>query len=107
MDINNEVNKTINDFDLALRKAKIINEIIKLDESMVCDITTLKKLMIIPCKLSLNDLGELCAVRDDGEIVILDPKGNNLPELTSLIPQCPFDVQCGGVRSRQQEAYAI
>jgi hypothetical protein len=74
---------------------------------MVCDITTLKKLMIIPCKLSLNDLGELCAVRDDGEIVILDPKGNNLPELTSLIPQCPFDVQCGGVRSRQQEAYAI
>ena len=46
MDINNEVNKTVNDFDLALRKAKIINEIIKLDESMVCDITTLKKLMI-------------------------------------------------------------
>jgi len=101
------MNKAANEFDLALRKAKVIDEIAKLDETIVCDVATLKRLMTMPCNLSLNSLGELCAIRDDGEIVILDPKGNNLPELTSLIPQCPIDIQCGGVKSKQQEAYAI
>jgi hypothetical protein len=107
MNQTNELNKAADDFDLALRKAKIINEIINLDECIVCDVSSLKKLMTMPCKLSLNDLGELCATRDDGEVIILDPKSNNLPELTSLIPQCPIDVQCGGIKSKQQEAYAI
>ena len=34
---------------------------------------------------------------------MFDPRGENLPEVTNYIPACPFDTQCGGIISQQQE----
>jgi len=52
-------------------------------------------------------LGELSVTTDADEVVIFDPNGGNLPELSGQISDCPFDIQCGGVKSMQQEAVAL
>lgn len=50
----------------------IIRELIIFDHVTPCNKSksTLKKLMEMPCQLKLNDLGELCAHSDDGEITV-------------------------------------
>lgn len=62
-----------------------------------------------PLELKLDDRGQLVTLSEGGEETrVFDPRGEeSIPEITKYIPVCPFDTQCGGVISQQQEARAI
>jgi hypothetical protein len=86
---------------------KIIKKIEAVDVTTKFDSTAFNKWLTHPQKLKLDDKGQLITVTEKGkETIIFDPKGEKLPEVTNYIPDCPFDTQCGGIISQQQETRA-
>jgi hypothetical protein len=94
-------------FEDKLIEESIVNQIQKIEETKRLDGDIIESLLTRPVPLELDERGQLVArFEDDKKEIIFDPRGENLPELTEFIPTCPFDTQCGGNRSKQQEAGA-
>lgn len=66
----------------------------------------MREIINAPSELTLNDRGELVCSTKEG-IIVLDPAVNKIDDVIERIPECPFDIECGGRRSMQQEVVAI
>ena len=83
----------------------IINSINDIDNMPMSE-DVMREIINAPSELTLNDRGELVCSTKEG-IIVLDPAVNKIDDVIERIPECPFDIECGGRRSMQQEAVAI
>lgn len=95
------------------KKLKNFPEDITLNKDAVLSDESIEKLMKKPRLLKVNDDYELYYMNDDKEEVFIDPRiedgkimSEYVGDVISLLPDIPFDLQCGGVKRKQQEVCA-
>jgi hypothetical protein len=99
--------KLYDEFEKKLVTDKLIEKIEDVDVTPRFNSEAFDKWLVEPLELKLDVRGQLVTVTESGEeAIVFDPRGENLPEVTNYIPICPFDTQCGGIISQQQETRA-
>ena len=79
-------------------------KIYDLDEYVPLSKNLIMKLIEQPCDLKFNEESELVMINDDGELVTLKLRSQEIPDLEEVIPQYSIDIDCGGKTSQQKEA---
>jgi hypothetical protein len=108
----NVLKATLKSFDESLKDLNISGKDAKKFETPILDPETLIKLMEKPSAFTFNDDGELLFVVDgENSLVNVNPMSESYikttTKISSMIPDCPFDTECGGIKEMQIEAMSI
>jgi hypothetical protein len=116
MTIINELNRSASDsaFEELSKKLKlegVINkDILDIERPDVTN-KILVEMMETPSKLLFTDSGELYFINSEGENTFIEANDDAFDEhavqVCKVLPDCPFDVECGGIKSAQVEAVAM
>lgn len=103
--------KIFKDFSEDLKTANITKGDIDSVEVPTVTNALVEKLLTSPIDLTFNEEGEVYLHDEDMNEVIIDPNENHFENIANkicnILPDCPFDTECGGIKSSQVESIAI
>lgn len=98
-------------FEKKLIDNKVIRNYFQMADKPEIKLNVISNMLEKPSEFNFTEDGELYYVFENGEKFIFDPSDNHYErtadKLLSVLADCEFDVECGGVESMQREATAI